>query len=224
MRVFLLAAGDSTRWSLPYPKHLAPIGSELLLERLVRQITSRGHEPVIMTQNKAIKREFPDFVVVPLRRRWTLETFYSTNKLWNGGRVAVLLGDVVLSKALMDCVLSCDEPLRVFGSSSANAWRRMWNEFYGVVFDESNYDYVRSCLFEAIRRAEKLCYAKLITLYQIFCGCPKVCREDFVPPESAIFYDVDDYTSDIDDVKRYNLFVRFVVEGGLLDDLSGEDS
>ena len=219
MNVFLLAAGNNERWGFDRPKQLADVAGETVIARVVRQVRERGHSPVVVTHNALIGGAVDCEVMKPKRRRWTLETFLSTRDRWEEPMTAVLLGDVIFSKAVMDKMLSLLHGIRVFGATGTTEWRRMKNEFFGVVFDKASYGRVRKVLGDCIWRAETTGYAKLITMYQRLCGSGYDGRESFNVPERSMFQDVMDYTADMDTAQRYKAFVEHVVDGGMLDDL-----
>ena len=92
----ILAAGDQKRWNSENKENVATIkqlvklpGGKILIDKIQEQF----HNSVVVTSNKAIELHAKR-VLDPFGCDCTVETFFSTRKLW-ADWTTVLLGDVL---------------------------------------------------------------------------------------------------------------------------------
>ena len=114
--VLILAAGRMWRgWTKETPKQLAPIASEPVILRIIRQLKERGYDEdiIVVTHNKAIQAVVPRYFE-PARFYWRTETLASTRELW-GERTIVLHGDTIYSPTMMDTIVATHEPFMFIG-------------------------------------------------------------------------------------------------------------
>lgn len=195
--VLILAAGEQDRWKMdgpPYHKQLLDAGGETIIARIVRQCQERGiMAPVVVTHHERIMKALPGtWVFKPNRRRWTVETLYSTRQMWRG-RVIVLLGDVFYSSATMNKIFAVrTAPMRVFGNEY---------EIFALSFNEP-YNAIIAVLKLAIIHAESGIArggGKLRKFYQIYCGLDPNTNQI----EDGVLYSVYD-SMDVDNPHDYD--------------------
>ena len=116
-------AGEGVRWNAEirkrsgYPplKQLCRVGPETVIARQFRQLRSRGIEPVLVTHRQELIDEAEAiYILVPAKRRWTVESLVSSKGFW-GNRTVILLGDVVFTEPALDTVLGLNGEVRFFG-------------------------------------------------------------------------------------------------------------
>jgi choline kinase len=127
------------------PKQTISVGDEMLIERQTRQVRERGHVLSVVGNNKillSLVENFGYHFFVPLKRRFTVETFYSTREVWKG-RTIILLGDVFYTENTMDRIFEIGYPITFFGDAQ---------EVYAVTFDQRSK--MKKHLHRTIRDAE----------------------------------------------------------------------
>jgi len=222
MEVLILAAGDQTRWQIdnviPTPKQLVDIAGQPLLERTINMLDREGFsDPILVTHR-------PDFVALPwvrrtfdpAGRRWTLETLYSTRHLW-GQRTVVLLGDVVYSPEALAKILAYREPIAFFGRRELRG-RIVGRhyEIFALSFDLGNRGIIVSTLEKLIALLDagilpaNARRGKLRMFYENWIGVPMGSFEH----DQYLFYPIEDWTDDIDEMIDYLTFKQYAVGGG----------
>lgn len=117
MRVFILAAGDATRWGnyMGVPKHLVQVNGEPLLHRTVRLIREITPDAEVFT---VVKRSTPLYEVqgaTQVRARLhpylrDADKFASSTHLWSKtSRNVLLYGDCYITTAAMRLILSDED-------------------------------------------------------------------------------------------------------------------
>lgn len=209
----ILAAGNALRFNNTL-KQLLPIGDELIIDRIIRQIDIRTIRedidifPLLITHNQEIVDAANiQMCQKPKANRWTCETLLSTVEWWNK-RVIVLLGDVIYSKAVMDRIINCQDEIRVFGHEY---------EIFAISFTSLVKAEVILALSEAIRHAMARGPGTLRKFYQAYCGLDL--NSDKMEDEvlDRICF-LQDYTNDIDTQEDYDNFLKQKLH--LLDDLT----
>jgi len=203
-RVLILCAGDGERWGeyLGGPKQLAPIGGRPLLVRTVDQVEKQfGVLPVIVTQDPRLHvTRCQSFY--PERRRWVVETFLSTRRLWSL-RTVVLLGDVLYTDGAMATFLQNAVGLVIFGRRGASAFSgKRYGELFGVSFTRQYHEFVVDCLDHVIADAEGGARGKLWD----FCFFAEAHQLPRLQP--ATFCEIHDYTEDFDSPQEYRYLKR----------------
>jgi hypothetical protein len=212
IQVLVLASGEQNRWEKtgkPGPrKQLLPLNGETIIERIIRQCRDRGADPIVVTHHGDIMEE-RGAIFLPVRdRRWTVETLLSTAPHWRE-RTVILLGDVIYSKAVIDRIYKCRDPIRVFGNEL---------EIFGLSFSLDMWSDVSKALEVAIGHAENGGPGKLRKFYQAYCGL----NLDSPDMEKTIIdwvCHITDYTRDVDTPEDYATLRLKVIDGGRLDDL-----
>jgi choline kinase len=216
-QVFILAAGEQQRFPEDAPpKQLLKVGEERIILRTARQAQQRSVPVVVVTLRTRIIESANYPVWVPENNSTVLNTMLSTRDAWRGQTV-ILLGDVIYSRAAMDAIVAFDGRLRVFGN-------RQKAEIFAVSFSQDAADEVARLARQAIDHwmpygADRV---KLGGFYRA------AVRENQGTPiqkmtEALAFFQIDDYTDDIDNSDDYRSFIADVVDAGKLDDLPGEE-
>lgn len=210
--VIIPAAGNSTRWGRPYPKQMAQIGRESIIQRLVRQCHERDTVPIVLAHDAMLIAHLPTNTTLlnPARHRWLAETLESTRTLWQG-RMVILLGDVVFHPRLLNRIWTDGQPIQFYGTPA---------EIYALVFMPGAYGIIdramRIALAYAERNPQDQGAGKLWSVYKAVVNWPQPHEIDFI--QKYFTFIRNEYTQDIDDTNTYELFLREVVYRGLLDD------
>jgi CTP:molybdopterin cytidylyltransferase MocA len=114
MRGLIMAQGNQERMgtSITYPKQLLPIGSETIIGRTVRLLRSLGVADIVV-----VARHVPTWTQFAAMHKVELQTLPETGTgaaagiwrsrhLWTDPDLAVLLGDVVFSRAVLSSVVA----------------------------------------------------------------------------------------------------------------------
>ena len=204
--VLILAAGKALRFNSTL-KQLLPIGNELIVNRIIRQVEARNIFPLLITHSQEIADAANiQICQKPKANRWTCETLLSTIEWWNK-RVIILLGDVIYSKAVMDRIINCQDEIRVFGHEY---------EIFAISFTSLVKVEVILALSEAIRHAMAGGPGTLRKFYQAYCGLDLDSdkMEDKILDRVCF---IQDYTNDIDTQEDYDNFLKQKLH--LLDDI-----
>jgi hypothetical protein len=210
--VIIPAAGSNARWGRSYPKQMAQIGRESIIQRLIRQVHEHGETPLILAHDDLLIAHLPlnTTILNPARRRWLAETLISSQIHWHG-RVMILLGDVVFHPRLMNWIWSDGRPLQFFGTV---------HEIFALTFDRVWYGRVSGALHSALGYAEAHPLdggaGKLWSVYKVLTGQRQSAEIQFIKDHFTFI--ADEYTTDIDNTNEYELFLQEVVLPGLLDD------
>lgn len=211
--VLIPAAGSNTRWGRPYPKQMAQIGSESIIQRLIRQVNEKNSTPIVLAHNDLLIQHLPLETAIfnPARHRWLAETLISSQTYWHG-RVLVLLGDVVVHPRLFNWMWSEGRPLQFYGTP---------HEIFAVSFCRTWYGRISSALHTALdyaeRHPEDSGAGKLWSGYKALTGQPQALEVGVI--DRHFTFVQDEYTRDIDTVNQYELFLDEVVAQGMLDEV-----
>ncbi|MHC4748325.1 MAG: NTP transferase domain-containing protein [Planctomycetota bacterium] len=203
----VLAAGEAMRMNGEL-KQLLPIGDRTILGRILYQLHLRQTRSIIVTHKKEIvDYHYPCYASAggttePENHDTVCDTLLSAAHIWYD-RTIVLLGDVVYSNMIMNEIVRCHEPIRVFG----NTW-----EIFAVVFNKEKHSEVKT----ALRKGSEYKRGKLRYFYHAYCGFELGCQETEAKPlEDEVFYYVGDWTRDIDTPYHYERLMTEVVDTGL---------
>jgi len=194
MRILIFAAGPIKRgWTESAPKQLALIEGRPLILRTLDQLGER--EAVVVTHNEAIQRAVPVFFDPPAHRWWA-ETLLSTISLWKE-RTTVLNGDVVFSPEALRAIMDSKSDIRFYGTK---------DEAFGVTFVKRHWEKVIASAKQAVdyNTAVKKCL--VWHFYRAFNGLPLDGHTH--NPDAYQVAPLDDYTIDIDSVRRYKKFLE----------------
>jgi len=192
MNIFSLCAGKSTRWNVDGIKQLIDIKGEPLLNRTIRKFKEQGEQVIIVTDN--VKLTGIGKFIVPVKKKFTCETFLSTKEYWED-KVVILLGDVLYSDALIKQILKCKDEFRVFSD---------WEEIYAIVFNNKVFDNVISKLEELLSIPKNT--KKLWDFVKVYLGGK---RKDYTHKQ---FTYINDYTQDFDDNRDLNKYQENLIK------------
>lgn len=198
LRVFILCAGRALRWNdfTTLPKHLVQIDGETLLDRIVRQLSTRRVQEIAVVANDERLQRPGCALLSPDQCRWAAETLATTRHGWNGN-TAILLGDVYYTDQAMNDILACVEPLAVFGRPGPSRLTgSCWAEIFALRIRKSGIARMDSAIQQAIRDAERGGRGKLWEIYRSLTGQPL--RGKRIQLDERIFRTIDDLTDDVD--------------------------
>lgn len=198
LRAFILCAGRASRWNAvtALPKHLAQVDGETLLDRIVRQLSTRGVQEIIVVANDERLQRPGCVFLSPDRCRWTAETLATTRHAWTGN-TAILLGDVYYTDPAMDSILACGKPLSIFGRPGPSRLTgSCWAEIFALRIRKSGTARMDSAIQLALRDAETGGRGKLWEIYRALTGQPL--RGKRIKLDERIFRTIDDLTDDVD--------------------------
>jgi hypothetical protein len=211
--VIIPCAGSNTRWGRSYPKQMAQIGKESIIQRLVRQCHAVGNVPYILTNNDTLIPHLPLETIIhnPVRCRWLVETLISSHWHWQG-RVVILLGDVIFHQRCFDWIWSDGRPLQFYGNV---------HELFALAFTPSAthriFNAMHVALVYAEQHPEDSGAGKLWSVYKAFRGVPQ--SEAVTNMDYHFTHINDSVTTDIDSVNEYETFLQDVIAAGLLDEV-----
>lgn len=195
MIVLILAAGEGTRWYNGNPKQMALIEGKPLIRRTIDMI---GNRPSIVVTHIPELQQLANEFYVPRRHRWTVETLFYTQDLWEE-RTIILLGDVIYSPEALNKILKYRGDLAVFGEGGQKN-----DEIFGLSFSSDGQQKLLVCLATVIRDClERNTLGKLWFCYRVMCGF----NLDEHKVECDIFHGIEDYTYDIDTIDEYHEFL-----------------
>lgn len=189
--ILILAAGQQERWG-EYPiKQLLPIGDTTIIERTIKQCRDRGYTPFIVSRRSELVNLAAYFM--PPEYQFTCETLLSTSSIWRN-QTTILLGDVIYSHVVLDAVLNCQEPIRVFG----NLW-----EIFALSFHD--HAKVEKCLHKTVQQAWR--GDGKGTLRHFFRLLTGTSENDIEHSWFTKICSINDYTGDIDSPAEYDAFL-----------------
>lgn len=226
--ILVMAAGESTRWERDYPKQLAMVGKHTCIGRIAAQLLAYSNDdkvsPIIVARDKEIIKEWhqvspfysihsPD----PANRFFIARGLLHTRQIWGAKRTTVLLGDTVYSKKTLLSIIGARR------SQSGDV--RFWigkGEIYALTFTWRAYDAMLGIMEDVNAYASKQygseplhTIGKLWHIYRLYNGFPITSTVAHATPSA---YVINDYTTDLDTVARYEKFKSEVVDKGLLEE------
>ena len=195
-RVFILCAGESSRWAnyLGVPKQLISFNRESLLARMVRLLREKGYNDIVVVSNDTRLRVDGCSFFQPSGYRWTVETLLSTSVLW-ASKNLVLLGDVYYTQQAINTIARSDECIRIYGRPRPNLFNlSLDGEIFAASFGDANKEKVITHAKFVCKDAEKGGRGKLWELYRSLAGFSL--KEHRT--ENKVFTAIYDLTDDFD--------------------------
>jgi len=234
VRVFVLAGGSGDRWGtggperdrlvslgLPEYRHWLPVGGEPIIERTIRMLRERNTDDIIVVAPETFapylfgggsEHKITEGEPGPL-----LHGIATLGMDWGFERTVFLLGDVVLSPAMMDTVLGNLDKCKFIGRLGGNPITgKEAPELFGFTVGRWGYEEVNSFCHWMTRRGANINYPlKLWALYRLMCGL----EHDDYDVDNKLLLEIDnDYSDDIDSVQEYQNYgsrlIRAALEGG----------
>lgn len=156
LTVLIHAAGSQERWEGPFPKQMTVVHGETIIGRVFRNISSRGHIPILVTHREDISSCQPGIRWVPDKHDLHIETLLSSKPLWIG-QITVLFGDTLYTQKAYAEILACRAPYWFFGNAS---------QLFGMSFNDYGLieDAIKQLLASITPRG------RLIDLYRLLAG------------------------------------------------------
>lgn len=211
--VIIPCAGSNTRWGRSYPKQMAQIGHESIIQRLIRQCQEKQTTPLVLAHDAQLIAHLPIDTTIfnPARHRWLAETLISSQAHWHG-RVLFLLGDVIFHPRLFNWIWTEGRSLQFYGTP---------HEIFALSFDRVWYGRVSFALHTALEYAERHRMdegaGKLWSVYKALTDQPQAAEVQTI--DKLFTFVADEYTQDIDNTNEYELFMQEVVAAGMLDEV-----
>jgi len=206
-RVLLLCAGNNEHWKSPAPKQLIRVAdNEVLIARTIRQCKTRfsGEDPLLISHLPSL-RSYSHNAIFPRKRRYAIETLFSSRPLWGEAWTIVLLGDVFYTDALINLVIDEREKhkYKFYGTST---------EIYACTFTDNSL--IASISEIIVCYAENgRCRGKLWDLYYALSGVRvEQSNEGRIllneESDAEHYYTVHDGSSDFDTLEQYSQWLK----------------
>jgi CTP:phosphocholine cytidylyltransferase-like protein len=197
--VFILAAGDGTRWNnyRGTPKHRLVIEGEVLIERTYRQF-SRYADNVIIVANE--EEGFAQTYIPAKNKAWRdIAKFYSSRDIWTEGKNIMVFADVYFTDEAVEMIMTDTHDLSFYlRSNLSQITKKLWREIWGIGFEGSSIPVLESTILKIIESKENYSTGG----WRLY---------DQLTKDSQNFHsiEIDDWTEDFDfpeDIDRWELF------------------
>lgn len=140
-----MAQGEQRRLAnLGYPKQLVEVNGEPNLDRTLRLVRSSSPDVVVLIVGRsALGAGRPGLVTLADPGHCILDGIAQTADLWGEGRVVILLGDVVFSRAALRAIFDDDRPFFFAGTKVIS---ESMGELFGVSFAPDRHERMRHLL------------------------------------------------------------------------------
>ena len=210
----IICAGEATRWGnyLGVPKHLVTLEGEVMLHRLVRQLSEYKDNSihiVVKEDDDKYKVSGSELYVADLNpSNGDADKFLSSQKLWNKhGRTLVFCGDVWFSDSAIRKILSYrGTDWIVFGRHHASKITGCkWGELFAQSFYPKDIKEHRANLHKVAEayKAKSITSAGGWAHYRAMSGIPL--GEHKIKDK---FYNIDDWTDDFDKPEDYDRWTK----------------
>lgn len=233
MTVFIMAGGEGDRWKTgvsarlkksvadgyPEYKQLVKIGEEVIIERMIRMLRERNLRDIVVVA----PRDFTGHIlgaehkIVEGNQGPLLHGIATLGMDWGFSRTLFLLGDVVLSPAMMDTVIGNLDKCKFIGRLGGNPITgKGASELFGFTVGRWGYEEVSGFCHWMTRRGAPINYPpKLWALYRLMCGL----EHDDYDIDNQLLLEIDnDFSDDIDSIQEYQDYgsrlVQAALEGG----------
>ena len=194
MPVFVLAAGESTRFEADYPKQHIEIEGERLLDRIMGQFSApdaRMGDPLLVTHEPERMGWNHEPHIKPSAHRFTAETFLSTERWW-GSENWIIFSDVYFTNDAAATIRNCRLPLAFFTCGQ---------DIFAIKFNHTRFHQLIPALEHTISRAElpEGNKGRMWEVYRHIYGMPNWPLEPHMNPKGVVF--IGDRTQDFDTVQ-----------------------
>ena len=219
-RVFILCAGESTRFG-GRAKQLIKIAGEEILRRIIRFLKQddRISEIFIITHRDDIRNNIKElndntiYFINPSKRRYTLESMLSTQDEWVDRNI-ILLGDVIFSKNGLEKILNSKKDFCFFGRTKPyKSTNKIEQEIYGIKIPFSEKERRIKGSLEAIENSMGKNKGKLNSLFSYLEKQEK--SKGFF--REKYWVEINDTTEDIDSKEDLEQFKKNIIDKNLLD-------
>lgn len=196
-RVFILAAGEGSRWEnyRGTQKHKLVIDGEVLIERTVKQFLKYTDDVVVVGNDKSYEVEGARCYIPPYHPRWLdMAKLYCTKNIWVEDRNVMVFGDVYFTDEAVKTIMTDNKEWRFYlRKEGSKLTGKPWREVFALAFEGSRNQVMKSDMESVIQRAIATkaggwcLYRTLIAQY--------VGGDPF---ESDYYINIDDWTEDFD--------------------------
>jgi CTP:phosphocholine cytidylyltransferase-like protein len=153
--VFILAAGDGTRWNnyRGSPKHRLVVEGEVLIERTYRQF-SKYADKVIIVANEEMG--FAETYIPVNNKKWRdIAKFYSSRDIWTEGKNVLVFADVYFTDEAVERIMNDPYGLSFYlRSKGSHLTKKLWKEIWGIGFEGSSIPILESAILKIIESKE----------------------------------------------------------------------
>lgn len=205
MNIFILAAGEGTRWGNTFgaPKQLADVAGKPLLAHMLEKLAARreryGIDRIMVVASDPKLHVLDAEFIDPGKTRLTLESLLSSRPYWTDENL-ILLGDVFFSDNALDTILSHKSNLAFYGRTGKNRITRCrGKELFALRFSSAAQGRFLDAADRALEHFEKGGWDRLWILYRTLAGLDLV-ETAF---DESLLVKIEDITDDIDSPEEY---------------------
>jgi len=210
----IICAGEATRWGnyLEVPKHLIPLEGEVMLERLVKQLSEKPENDIyVVAKNDDDRYKIPGstlYIADLNPDNVDADKFLSSQNLWNkNGRTIVFYGDVWFSNNAIKKILNHKgKDWILFGRHHASKITGCpWGELFAQSFYPKDIPEHKANLHKIARayKNKKIRRCGGWEHYRAMSGIPL--KQHKIKDR---FYNIDDWTDDFDKPKDYERWIK----------------
>jgi hypothetical protein len=153
--VFILAAGDGTRWNnyRGSPKHRLVVEGEVLIERTYRQFSKYADKIIIVANEEVGLAE----TYIPVKnKKWRdIAKFYSSRDIWTEGKNVLVFADVYFTDEAVERIMNDPYGLSFYlRSKGSHLTKKLWREIWGIGFEGSSIPVLESTILKIIESKE----------------------------------------------------------------------
>ncbi len=153
--VFILAAGDGTRWNnyRGAPKHSLVIEEEVLIERTYRQFSKYADKVIIVADEE---QDFAETYIPVKNKAWKdIAKFWSSRDIWSEGKNILVFADVYFTDEAVEAIINDPYGLSFYlRSKGSHLTKKIWKEIWGIGFEGSSIPVLESTILKIIESKE----------------------------------------------------------------------
>jgi hypothetical protein len=153
--VFILAAGDGTRWNnyRGAPKHRLVIEEEVLIERTYRQFSKYADKVIIVADEE---QGFAETYIPAKNKAWKdIAKFWSSRDIWSEGKNILVFADVYFTDEAVEAIMNDPYGLSFYlRSKGSHLTKKIWKEIWGIGFEGSSIPVLESTILKIIESKE----------------------------------------------------------------------
>jgi hypothetical protein len=153
--VFILAAGDGTRWNnyRGSPKHRLVVEGEVLIERTYRQFSKYADKIIIVANEEVGIAE--TYIPVNNKKWRDIAKFYSSRDIWTEGKNVLVFADVYFTDEAVERIMNDPYGLSFYlRSKGSHLTKKLWKEIWGIGFEGSSIPILESAILKIIESKE----------------------------------------------------------------------
>jgi|688.fasta_scaffold572495_1 hypothetical protein len=153
--VFILAAGDGTRWEnyRGSSKHKVLVEGEVLIERTYRQFSKYADKVIIVADEE---QGFAETYIPAKNKDWKdIAKFWSSKDIWSEGKNIMVFADVYFTDEAVESIMNDPYGLSFYlRSRRSEITQKPWREIWGIGFDGLSIDILKSSILSIIESKE----------------------------------------------------------------------